>query len=71
MALQGKQLKLSVPGLAEKRPSILKGDQIIVKMTIGNEQEFAGLNFTNIFRSSFLYRSGFFSDFTTYFKLAL
>ena len=43
MALQGKNLRLSVPGLGEKRPSVLKGDQIIVKMTNGDDdREFAG-----------------------------
>jgi helicase MOV-10 len=42
MTLQGKNLKLSVPGLSEKRPSVLKGDKIIVKMTNGDDQEYEG-----------------------------
>jgi hypothetical protein len=38
MIQRGKQLQLSVPGLSEKRPSVLRGDQVREGLLEGDSQ---------------------------------
>ena len=40
---EGRYYKLHVPGLAENRPSVLKGDKIIIKVASASGKKFEGL----------------------------